>query len=209
MEFIKTGCTDLDNLIEGYPKSGVTLIYGEGGSGKTTLCLMCSILQSSLKGKVLYVDAGNNFSIERLNLMNKNNSNNVLVLPIKNFNVQHENIKNLVEIKNISLIIIDSLTSFYRRLYSREPDIAKAMLGKQLSTLKNISSKEVPVIVTSEVYSDMKGNTKPLAEDIFVRYCNTIIKLDKKPRKLTIKKPSTDYFYFDIDNEGIKKKKVF
>ena len=117
MDFTKTGCKDLDLLITGYPKNGISLIYGSGGSGKTTLCLMTADFNCKDKN-VLYLDAGNNFSIERFEqISNKLNMNEVLILKIKNFNEQHEQIKKLLEINSNSLIIIDSFTTFYRRLH--------------------------------------------------------------------------------------------
>jgi len=206
MDFTKTGCKDLDLLITGYPKNGISLIYGSGGSGKTTLCLMTADFNCKDKN-VLYLDAGNNFSIERFEqISNKLNMNEVLILKIKNFNEQHEQIKKLLEINSNSLIIIDSFTTFYRRLHSRKPEIANAMLNKQLKLLSQIAKNNIPIILTSEVYSDMKNGILPIAKDILSKYCNTIIRLERNPRRLFVKKPVNCYFYFDIDNGGIKKK---
>ena len=158
---IKTGTEELDNFLENY--KGLTTLYGEGGSGKTTLCMLAAIEQALNNKKVLYLDTEINFSADRfeqiLNNRNKECIKNILVLKIKNFNLQHTQIKTLEGIKNISLIIVDSITHHYRRLYSREPEIARAMLGKQLSILKEIS-KTIPIIITSQVYSNMENNKK-------------------------------------------------
>src|SRR3989338_8566956 len=126
---MKTGCIDLDNLTE-YKENSITLIYGAGGSGKTTLGLLVSINALKEKKKVLFIDAGNNFSVERFNQLSNDPSllPKMLIMKIKSFNVQHEHIKKLSELKGFDLIVIDSLTTFYRRLYSREPELAMAML---------------------------------------------------------------------------------
>ena len=187
-------------------KNNLTALYGEGGSGKTTLCLMATAEKIVNSQKVIYLDAESNFSAERFAqlLENKEKINNVLVLKLKNFNFQHEQIKKLENIKNISLIIVDSITHFYRRLYRRKPEIARAMLGKQLSILRKIS-KSIPVIITGQVYSDMNKKILPLGNTIIKKFSDTLIELEKEPkRKLIIKKPEKKAFYFEIVNAGIK-----
>ncbi len=202
---ISTGLKELDNFLKGY--ENLTSIYGEGGTGKTTLCLLATIEQVLDNKKVLFLDTESNFSIERfeqlLDKRNKECLKNVLILKIKNFNVQHTQIKSLEGIKNISLIVIDSLTHHYRRLYRREPEIAKAMLGKQLSILNKIG-KKIPLIVTSQVYSDMNNNINPLGREILINFSERVIKLEKNPRILKIIKPETKQVNFEITNEGIK-----
>ncbi|MBS3174642.1 AAA family ATPase [Candidatus Woesearchaeota archaeon] len=203
---IQTGLKDLDNLLENY--NNLTAIYGEAGTGKTTLCLLAAIEQALNNKKVLFLDSENNFSTERftqlLNNRDKECIKNILILKIKNFNIQHTQIKSLEKIKNISLIIIDSLTHYYRRLYSKEPEIAKAMLGKQLKILNEISNSGIPVIITSQVYSNMENKITPLAKEIIKRFSKKIIKLEKDPRKLIIEKPELKESKFEIINEGIK-----
>src|SRR3989338_4816230 len=160
---ILTGSEDLNNFLSGY--ENITAIYGEAGSGKTTLCLLATIEQALNNKKVLFLDSESNFSTERfeqlLNTRNKDCIKNILILKIKNFNLQHSQIKSLENIKNISLIIVDSITHYYRRLQRREPEVARAMLGKQLSILNNISKNNIPVLVTSQVYSNMNNDVSP------------------------------------------------
>jgi len=203
---ITTSNEEVNNFIEGY--SSITTIYGEAGTGKTTLCLLATIEQALNNKKVIFLDAEKNFSIERfeqlLNNRNKDCIKNILILKIKNFNLQHTQIKKLENIKNVSLIIIDSITHYYRRLYKREPEIAKAMLGKQLSVLNLISKKNIPVIVTSQVYSNMENDVLPLAKETLNKYSENIIKLEKNPRKIKLEKPGKKEAYFKIINEGIK-----
>ena len=201
---INTGSEDLNKFLEVY--SEITSIYGEAGSGKSTLCLLAAIEQALNNKKVLFLDTEENFSLERfeqlLNNRNKECIKNILILKVKNFNIQHQQVKNLEEIKNISLIIIDSITHHYRRLYSREPELAKGMLGKQLSILNKIS-KNIPILITSQVYSNMNNDVQAVGKDILIKFSKTIIKLEKNPRKIineTNKKNSN----FEITNEEIK-----
>lgn len=187
-------------------KNGITSIYGEAGSGKTTLCFLEAVNKIANNQKVIYFDAANNFSAERFMqlLTKKEKIDNILVLKIKNFNVQHGQIKKIENIDNVSLIIVDSITHFYRRLYKRKPEIAGAMLGKQLSILRKIS-KNIPVIITGQVYSDMNNGILPLGSTIIKKFSDTLIKLEKAPkRKIIFKKPDKKEFIFEIVDDGIK-----
>ena len=64
---IPSGSKILDKMLNGgYEKDIITTIYGPAGSGKTILCLLCSVNMTRNNKKVIYVDTENNFSIERL-----------------------------------------------------------------------------------------------------------------------------------------------
>ena len=101
------------------------------------------------------------------------------------------------------LIIIDSLTHYYRRLYPREPEVAHGMLTRQLSILDKISKNKIPILLTSQVYSNMERGISPLAGDLLVRFSKTLIKLEKNPRKI-INETKNKETLFEIINEGIK-----
>ena len=67
---VPTKYNELDKLVECY--SGCTLIYGEGGSGKTTICLLASLERAIKNKKVLFLDTEANFSAERFQQLSKN-----------------------------------------------------------------------------------------------------------------------------------------
>ncbi len=204
---VSTGSKDLDKYLNFNEKNKITAIYGEAGTGKTTLCLLAALDQALNNKKVIFIDSEKNFSIERIQqlLENKNKAciNNILLLRSTSFNTQHTQIKNLENIKKISLIIIDSMTSHYRRLYRREPELAKGMLAKQLTILNKIAENNIPVIITSQVYSDLNNHTYPLAREIIKRFSHTLIKLKNNPKKIILKKPKKKSINFKIVNEGI------
>ena len=199
---ISTGSEDLNKFLKEY-NNEVTTIYGEAGTGKTTLCLLAAIEQAKNNKKVIFLDTEQNFSLERLQQINNNKEilKNIIVLKLKNFNIQHTQVKALVEIKNVSLIILDSSTHHFRRLVRKEPEIARAMLAKQLSILNQISKKEIPILVTSQVYSDMQNDVLPLGKEQLKRFSKTIIKLEKNPRKIKLDDKEIN---FEIVNTGIK-----
>ena len=57
MEYLATGCPSLDALLDGgLERDAITLVFGEGGSGKTNLALQCA-RQAARKGlRIAYVD---------------------------------------------------------------------------------------------------------------------------------------------------------
>ena len=201
---IITGNEDLDRVIGGY-SDNISLIYGEGGSGKTTLAFLAAIAQLKNNKKVIFLDSGENFSLERFTQLSRGiQYEKILVLKIKNFNDQHNKIINLKDLKNVDLIIVDSITKHFRRLYSREPELARSMLRKQLKILSNI---KIPKIFTSEVYSDLKS-IQPVSNDTIKYFSNMIIKINKNPRRIIQETPVLNSMYFEIRNEGIFSKKL-
>ncbi|MBI2148786.1 AAA family ATPase [Candidatus Woesearchaeota archaeon] len=204
---IKTGSEDLDKFLAGYEENSLTTIYGEAGSGKTTLCLLIAIEFALNNKKVLFLDTESNFSTERFEQLlkgrNKECLKNILILKIKNFNLQHTQIKSLEGIKKISLIIVDSITHHFRRLNNKEPELAKGMLAKQLIILKDTSKNNMPVLITSQVYSNMKNGILPVGKEVINKFTKNIIKLEKNPRKI-INEATDKSANFEINNEGIK-----
>jgi len=62
----KTGCTAIDKLLDGgWIKGAVNLIYGEAGSGKTTLSLLTSIQAMKEDKSVFYLNTEAGFSAKR------------------------------------------------------------------------------------------------------------------------------------------------
>jgi|SRR3989344_6396331 len=197
---VLTGCRDLDIIITNYLDNN--LIYGEGGSGKTTLSLLAAIEQLKNNKKILYLDSGENFSLERFNQLSNNfKSEKLLVLKLKNFNDQHKKIIALENIKNVDLIIIDSITKYFRVLNRSEPELARAMLRKQLKIISNI---KIPKIMTSEVFSNFR-TIEPLSGELIKSFAQLILKLNKEPRNIILEKPNSKSMRFEIKNNGIFK----
>jgi DNA repair protein RadB len=205
---MNTGSEELNQFLESYKEKTLTTIYGEAGTGKSTLCLLAAIEYASNNKKVLFIDTEQNFSLERfeqlLNNKNKDCLKNIMILKVNSFNVQHSNIKALEELKNISLIIVDSITNYYRRLSRREPELATGMLAKQLMILRNIAiNNDIPIIVTSQVYSNMEKEIIPLGREKLTNFSKKVIKLEKNPRKI-IDETQNKEANLEIMNEGIR-----
>ncbi|MDD5177689.1 MAG: AAA family ATPase [Candidatus Nanoarchaeia archaeon] len=200
---VETGSEVLKKIIKEY--SGITCIFGESGTGKSTFCFISAISEAKKGHKVLFLDTENSFSIERIKqLGGEKYLDNVLMVNIKNIKELQDTIKMISSFgSKISLVIVDTISSHYRNLMRKKPELARTMLLSQLRMLKKISEK-VPVLITSQVYQDINNNIqKPVGSDLLVKEVDNLIKLIKKPRKALLLKPERNHVYFKIENEGI------
>ena len=204
---ISTGSKDLNHFLKGYPKL-INLIYGEPSTGKTTLALQATISQAKNNKKVIYVDTENGFSIERLKQLHSRYNNflqNILILKPKSFQEQEKYILNLPD--KVSLIIIDTISYFYREELKNDPYKTNKSLDLQLQKLLELSKKDIPIIVTSQVYTNFKKEIIPCGNNLVKRFSKNIIKLQKEPRKL-ISETNNQELLIEINDMGIFKKKI-
>jgi len=200
---ISTGNKDIDEFLKEY--SLITTIYGQASTGKTTLAMLAVINQTKQKKKVIFVDTENGFSLERLKQLTpdfKDILKNIILVKPKTFEEQEKVILNLPK---ASLIIIDTISQFYRMKLKEDNYLTNKSLDKQLRKLKEIS-KEIPVIINNQVYSDINGNVNIVGGDMLRNWSDTVIKLEKNPRKLKVEKPGKKEFLFEIKENGIIKK---
>ncbi len=158
----------IDELLEGGFEPGIlTTIYGPFASGKTNLCL----LSISGNKNTLFIDTENSFSVERFKQLNENYEEmlkKVILLRPTDFEEQNKIFKKLKQLlpKNIGLIIVDSMTFLYRGAMSeakteQEKKHINNILNVQLNYLVKIArQKNIPVIITSQVYSDFNEKDK-------------------------------------------------
>jgi DNA repair protein RadB len=89
----------------------------------------------------------------------------------------------LVETKdNIGLIILDSATVHYRATFGEECEAdGRKSLGRQLNSLMQISRrKDIPAVVTTQVYTDTKTNAfEPIGGHAMTHHAKNMIKLEK------------------------------
>lgn len=213
MNKLSSGSEFLDRFLEGgYEKGSLTTIYGPAASGKTLLCLISAIKTTKTK-KVIYIDTTKGFSASRINQLNnpENALDNMFLLKPKNFYEQKIMIENLKENinKDIGLIIIDTLTYFYRLELAKDVDMINKVLASQLNCLKEIAMKnDIPVIITNQIYDDLKtkDNVKMIGGQILKIRSNCIMELKnyKAFKKVIMKKPANEKeLLFKIEEKGI------
>ena len=178
-EKLKLNCS-LDKLLDGGIERGiVTEIYGEGGSGKTNICIQASKSCVEEGKKVVYIDT-EGVSKERLLqiLKEKKKLEKILFFFPFSLKEQEEMVEKAVKI-DAGLIILDSANLFYRLEMNEDEANATRSLTKQLVILQiEARKKNIPVIITSQVYSAGE-EVKPFAGRSMDHIAKTIIKVEK------------------------------
>ena len=218
MSSLKLGCKPLDDLLGDGIESGIiTKTYGEAGAGKTNLCLQVS-RECVVEGrKVAYIDT-EGVSVERLKQMCTDNYDykkildNILFFSPASFENQEKMIHDAIKIKDIGLIVVDTINMFYR--VNLEDDIEGAMRSftRQVANLQIAArEKNLYVVLTEQVYTDKNGDIKPFTNRDTEHMAKTIIKLEKTgigERQATVMKhrsqPEGKKAFFKISASGLE-----
>ncbi|MFH1641815.1 MAG: DNA repair and recombination protein RadB [Nanoarchaeota archaeon] len=187
MEKLTSNSAVIDKLLNGgYEKDTITTIYGPAGSGKTLLCLLCSIKVSESK-KVIYVDTEGGYSIERLKQLTPNFKEvleKMLFYRPTSFQEQKTAFNKLKSVMDdkVGLIIIDTISMLYRLELGKSDEIydINRELGLQISYLNEIARKKnIAVLITNQVYADFKNknNVKMVGGDILKYGSKCLIEL--------------------------------
>jgi len=198
IDTISTGCSSLDEVLGGgIPLGKVTLIYGEAATGKTTLAMSSVItyLHQGLGGvsllrRALYVDSDRKFSLPRFSQIAGVNLDEflkrlILCMP-KDFAEQTKLIEGLESftVGDISLIILDTITSIYREEIASTGKIfpLNRELNRQLAYLKEASEAQgLGVLLLSQVHSTLQPDQPPItpvASRLLRYWSDIILRLD-------------------------------
>jgi DNA repair protein RadB len=189
-EKISTGCNSLDTVLQGgISRSGITVIYGEAGTGKTTLAIQIAARTVTEGLKVLYVDSDRSFTQQRFQQITGSDAQNlselVLLFFPDNFEEQRtliDSIENFVTPK-VGLVAVDSVSSLYRAAFSGEGSIftLNRSLGRQLAYLGELCvNRRIGCIVTSEVHTRLTpvAQVEPVARRALFHFPSTIIRIN-------------------------------
>jgi DNA repair protein RadB len=194
-------CDALDALLDGGVESScVTLIYGEAGTGKTNLCLVLARNVAKQGKKVVYLDT-EGVSLDRFRQVSGEGFEkllkSVLFFEASSFDEQEKMVDKAIKLAegnlDVELIIIDSLTMFYRLTAREEERTERRSLTSQSVKLLGIARKrDIPVVLTSQVYTDVERKTfESLGGHSLHHNAKTIISLEKVSpgrRKAVLKK---------------------
>ncbi len=215
MEFLHPGNIVIQKLIESYKAGTITSIYGPAASGKTTLCFHAAIECAKQGHKVAFLDTENGFNTKRINQMDgKAVLDNVFLFRIKSLSDQGDALEKVFALSkkdNLKLVIVDTVTSFYRVLLNQAPKKTNEEFIQQLRTIKHIArdNKRI-VILTSQVYSKLSGDKEinPVSGNLLKKFSEVLIELnydEKNQRIARLMKPEkSENMNFYIDQSGIR-----
>lgn len=174
VRWITTGSREIDNLFGGgIETQAVTEVFGEFGSGKTQLAHQLTVnvqLESEnggLDGKAIYIDTENTFRPQRIkdmargrNLDPEETLKKIFVAKVINTDQQlitAENAQEIVEERDVRLLVVDTVTALFRAEYVGRDTLAERQqkLGKHLLTLHRIADlSNVAVLITNQVQAN-------------------------------------------------------
>ncbi len=186
MMLLSLGCQPLDTLLGGGLESGIiTRIYGEAGSGKTNFCLQAARQCVCYKKKVAYIDT-EGVSLERLRQIcidydYKKILHDILFFTPTSFASQEQMICDAVAMKGVGLIVVDTITMFYRLYLEEDREGAIRSFTRQVTNMQLAArEKDICVIITEQVYTNKKGEIKPFTNRDAEHMTKTILRFDRK-----------------------------
>ena len=187
---LPTGCRGLDELIGGGVEEGiVTEVYGEGGSGKTSLALQLAVRCAEAGRQVVYLDT-EGVSPERFRQIageeHKKVAKRILFFSPNSQEELEDNISRAIKLaegdKEVGLVIVDTISVFYRQVIgTKNESSARSLITNFVVRLFRLArSREIPVVVMNQVYFDPESQlTEPLGGQGIGHLAKTIVRLDR------------------------------
>ena len=154
---LATSCEGVDELLAGGIEQGtVTLVYGEAGSGKTSLALQLSreAIKNSSDSVVLFVDT-EGLSLERMEqIFGKVDQGRLLLIRPSSLNDLHQTLtKKMEQHAKVSLIVVDTINAYVRLSYIKDKERSERQFLEMTSVLPPLAEKgDFPVLLSAQVY---------------------------------------------------------
>lgn len=188
-----TGVGPIDQLLGGGVETdGLTELYGEGGSGKTLVCLQAATRLALADRWVCYVDT-EGVSVDRLEAIAHGHIDQVLkrllLATPKSLAEQTKAVSTACALardghRPVGLVVLDSATFYYRLTLSGDSeDDGRQALGRELAELVATAiGAHIPVVFTNQVWRNQRtGELEPLGGSFVNHAAKTIVRLDKLP----------------------------
>lgn len=187
---VPTGCDALDALLGGgFPVDGLTLVYGEAESGKTSLAIQGAVSCARTGYKSLFIDTEGTFTTNRLSQIASGDYENVapriMVITPGTFQEQARAIDALDKYmtKRIRLLVIDTVTALYR-VELETPEITFSLnreLNRQIAFLTQVvKTHKVTALITSQVRTSFREERKavePVAMRVLKFWSDVVLNL--------------------------------
>ena len=180
---LATSCEGVDDLLAGGIEHGtITLVYGEAGSGKTSLALQLSreAIKESADSVVLFVDT-EGLSLERMaQIFGKSDQERLLLIRPVSLSDLHQTLtKKLEKHANVSLIVVDTINAFVRLSYIKDKERSERQFLEMTSVLQPLAEKgDFPVLLSAQVY-EKDGEIGPYFGRSLMHLSKAIIHLEK------------------------------
>lgn len=215
---IYSGNEALDDLIgTGYPRKMITQIYGEPGTGKSTLCLLAAVSALKKGEPVVYFDT-ESFSVERFSQIAGDDAEKLAerlyLYEPSDFDQQalmiHES-ENVIRDNKAGLIILDSATGLYRTELEHVQE-ALQRFNRQMTVLLGYAKRyDIPVLISNQVYMDIsRGEFAPLGGTSLYHLCKVILRIERRDNARRIRvvkhhaRPEGAYIDVVLVHEGIR-----
>jgi len=188
-----TGVGPLDGLLGGgLETDGLTELYGEGGSGKTLICLEAATRLALADRWVCYIDT-EGVSVDRLEAIAHGHVEQVLqrllLATPKSLAEQTTAVSSACALardwkRPVGLIVLDSATFYYRlTLSGDDEDAGRQALGRELAELVATAiGSHLPVLFTNQVWRNQRtGDLEPLGGSFVNHAAKTILRIDRLP----------------------------
>jgi len=197
---VPTGCGSLDKLLEGgLPADGVSLIYGEAETGKSSLAVQCAVNCARMGYKSLFIDSDGTFSPKRLSQIAyydcEKISPLIILMKPNTFQEQVRTIDHLDEYvtKKFGLMVVDTVTSLYRvELGSPKETFAlNRELNRQVALLAQIAkTHKTAALITSQVRSvflEDRVSMEPVATRVLKFWSDVVLNFKQTGQTRVIK----------------------
>jgi DNA repair protein RadB len=207
----------ISTLLGDFVQGGINMIYGNASSGKTTCCLL-ALISAAEQGKVIYIDTEKGFNTDRLKQLYGRDISPILektlLMQPKDFFGQEKAIldaKKMCVSPSIRLVIVDTVSNFYKIELASSPKEVNSALAEQLANLVRIARDlGKTVLITSQVYSSPteKESIKVVGGKMLMKLSKAVIELNKDERGRLARLIKSDEgegrsLWFEIKEEGL------
>lgn len=200
LRVVPTGCGSLDKVLGGgLPTDGVSLIYGEAETGKTSLAIQCAVNVAREGYKAIFVDSDGTFSPRRLSQIAYHDfedvSPQIVLAKPTTFQEQAFAIDHLDEYitRRVGLLIVDTVTSLYRAELGepKETFTLNRELNRQVACLAQIAkTHKIATLLTSQVRSVLvqeRVSIEPVATRVLKFWSDIVLDLKHTSQTRVIK----------------------
>jgi DNA repair protein RadB len=219
------GVRTLDALLEGGVEPGALCeLYGEGGSGKTNLCLALATEAARQEKWTLYLDT-EGISFSRLEQIAKGKGlelprvlRRMLITTPRTLPEQERSVERICALaagreRTVGLIVVDSATMLYRLdLGLEQESLARQSLTGQMAALLHVAVElDLPVVFTNQVFRNPDTRDfEPIGGSFLNHAAKTVLRLERGEngwRRATLVKhrslPEGGQAEFRLTNEGV------